>query len=97
MPVCCMLDPKWDFCYNYHMYTIHTKDGFMIGRLSTLSSAMEAAKYIGYFVTIKGPNDFETCGVFGVDSVEDGKCPDGVDYDWNKANRIGRVKRSRLD
>ena len=75
------------------MYTIHNQDGFTIGRLSTLDSAMEAAKYIGYFVTIKGPNDFEVCGVFGVDSVEDGKCPDGIAYDWNKASRIGRVKK----
>lgn len=77
------------------MYTIHNQDGFTIGALSTLDSALEAAKYIGYFVTIKGPNDFETCGVFGVDSVEEGKCPDGVAYDWNKSSRIGRVKKER--
>ena len=78
------------------MYIIYNKDGFMIGRLSTLNSALEAAKYIGYFVTIKGPNNFETCGVFGVDSVENGKCPDGIAYDWNKASRIGRVKKERI-
>jgi hypothetical protein len=37
-------------------------------------------------------DEFEICGVFGVDSIRNGKCPDGVAYDWNKASRIGRVK-----
>jgi hypothetical protein len=23
-------------------------------------------------------------------------CPDGVKYDWNKASRIGRVKKERV-
>jgi hypothetical protein len=44
------------------------------------------------FVTITGP-EFEIVGMFGVDAVKDGKCPDGVTYDWNKASRIGAVKR----
>lgn len=56
---------------------------------------MAFAKIVGTFVTIKGP-EFEVCGVFGVDTVADGKCPDGVAYDWNKASRIGRVKKERL-
>ena len=55
---------------------------------------MQAAKAVGFFVTIKGP-DFEVCGVFGVDSVKNGKCPDGISYDWNKASRIGAPKRVR--
>jgi hypothetical protein len=53
------------------------------------------AKTVGIFVTIRGP-EFEACGVFGVDSIREGKCPDGVAYDWNKASRIGRVKKERL-
>jgi len=52
------------------------------------------AKTVGMFVTIKGP-DFEACGISGVDTVKDGLCPDGVAYDWNKASRIGRVKKER--
>jgi hypothetical protein len=47
------------------------------------------------FVTIKGA-DFEIVGMFGVDSIKDGVCPDGVKYDWNKASRIGRVKKERV-
>ena len=61
----------------------------------TLNEAMAYAKTIGAFVTIKGP-EFEVVGMFGVDCVRDGKCPDGVTYDWNKASRIGRVKRERV-
>jgi hypothetical protein len=60
-----------------------------------LMEAMAHAKLINEFVTIKGP-DFEVCGKFGVDSVVNGKCPDGVAYDWNKASRIGRVKKERV-
>jgi hypothetical protein len=56
---------------------------------------MSFARIVGMFVTIKGP-DFELCGVFGVDSVRDGKTPDGVPYTWNKASRIGRVKKEKV-
>ena len=54
---------------------------------------MAFAKTVGTFVTIRGPT-FEVCGQFGVDTVKDGLCPDGVAYDWNKASRIGQAKRA---
>lgn len=60
-----------------------------------LNSAMEHAKLINEFVSIKG-GEFEVVGRFGVDSVVEGLCPDGVAYDWNKASRIGRVKKERV-
>jgi len=59
---------------------------------ATLSEAMDYAKSIDEFVTIQGP-DFEVVGRFGVDSVRNGKCPDGIAYDWNKASRIGSARR----
>ena len=61
-----------------------------------LASAMDYAKTLNVFVTIKGPN-FEVCGKFGVDSVENGTTPDGIAYTWNKSNRIGRVKKNLTD
>ena len=64
-------------------------------RFITLNEAMAFAKAVDVFVTIKGPG-LEVVGRFGVDSVVDGKCPDGVAYDWNKASRIGRVKKERV-
>ena len=62
---------------------------------STLDEAMAYAKTLNQFVTIKG-STFEVVGRFGVDAVEDGVCPDGVAYDWNKASRIGRVQKERV-
>ena len=76
------------------MYKLINKAGAELDGFVTLDSAMQAAKAVGFFVTIKGP-DFEVCGKFGVDSIKDGLCPDGVAYDWNKASRIGRVQRER--
>ena len=77
------------------MFKLINRAGVELDGFETLDSAMQAAKAVGFFVTIKGP-DFEVCGVFGVDSVEDGKCPDGIAYDWNKAGRIGRVQKERV-
>lgn len=77
------------------MYKLINKAGVELDGFETLDSAMQAAKAVGFFVTIKGP-DFEVCGMFGVDTVANGKCPDGVEYDWNKASRIGRVKKERV-
>lgn len=76
------------------MYKVMNKVGVELGECLTLELAMAAAKRLGLFVTIKGP-DFEVCGKFGVDSIQDGVCPDGVAYDWNKASRIGAAKRTR--
>jgi hypothetical protein len=77
------------------MYQVIDNTGFVRGAFDSLDTAMQAAKLVDEFVTIKGA-DFEVCGIFGVDSVKDGLCPDGVVYDWNKASRIGRVKKERV-
>jgi hypothetical protein len=60
--------------------------------VSSLDDAMFLAKKMNEFVSIVSAN-FEVCGMFGVDSVKDGKCPDGVAYDWNKSSRIGKTRR----
>ena len=62
---------------------------------ATLDEAMAYAKTLNKFVSIKG-SSFELVGIFGVDSIKNGVCPDGVKYDWNKASRIGRVKKERV-
>ena len=71
------------------MYKINQEE------FANVELAMARAKALNEFVTIVGP-DFEVCGRFGVDSVKDGVCPDGVKYDWNKASRIGASKRVRV-
>lgn len=77
------------------MYKVISKNELTLNVCPTLDEAMSFAKTVGTFVTIKG-SDFEVCGMFGVDSIKDGLCPDGVKYDWNKASRIGRVKKERV-
>jgi len=77
------------------MYKIISKNNLTLNVCATLEEAMSFSKTVGMFVTIKGP-DFEVCGMFGVDSVKNGKTPDGVAYTWNKASRIGRVKKERI-
>ena len=59
--------------------------------LLTLGEAMEYAKTFNEFVTIRSP-DFELVGRFGVDSIENGLCPDGIKYDWDKSTRAGTVR-----
>jgi hypothetical protein len=77
------------------MYKVISKNNLTLNECPTLDEAMTFAKTVGMFVSIKGA-DFEVVGKFGVDSVEDGTCPDGTVYDWNKASRIGRVKKERV-
>jgi hypothetical protein len=74
------------------MYKVISNNNLTLNNCSSLDEAMSFAKTVGTFVTIKGP-DFEVCGMFGVDSIKDGLCPDGVAYDWNKASRIGATRR----
>jgi hypothetical protein len=76
------------------MYKVICND-VELERFITLNEAMAFAKAVDIFVTIRG-NDFEVVGRFGVDTVSNGMCPDGVAYDWNKASRIGRVKKERV-
>lgn len=77
------------------MWQVKDSDGHVRGKSLDLSIAMEMAKYVDEFVTITNGTT-EIVGRFGVDSVQDGVCPDGVAYDWNKAGRIGRVKKERI-
>jgi len=79
--------------YNIHMYKVINKE--IETEFPSLDMAMAYAKTLDAFVSITG-SEFEIVGMFGVDSVKDGLCPDGVAYDWDKASRIGRVKKERL-
>ena len=75
------------------MYKVKNKE--IETEFPSLDAAMSYAKTLDAFVSITG-SEFEIVGMFGVDSVKDGLCPDGIAYDWNKASRIGRVKKERI-
>ena len=55
-------------------------------KVLTLAEAMNLAKHMNEFVRIVG-KDFEVVGIFGADSIKDGVCPDGIDYDWKKRRK----------
>jgi hypothetical protein len=57
------------------MFKINEKE------FESLDLAMKHAKTLGTFVTIVG-KDFEVCGKFGVDAVENAVLPDGNTYSW---------------
>ena len=59
------------------------KSKFEEKEFDTLNLAMEYAKELGVLVNIHAPN-FEVVGKFGVDSITEGVCPDGVEYTWKK-------------
>lgn len=52
----------------------------------TLDEALKLAKEMNELVTIEGFG-IEIIGLFGVDSVIEGKCPDGSAYTWKKRRR----------
>lgn len=70
------------------MYKVIWNDGSDIYERSfdNLEPAMDWAKALALFVTIKSL-ECEIVGKFGVDSIEDGLCPDGVEYSWKKRRR----------
>ena len=61
------------------MYKVLYDD--MIVEAVDLAQAMAYAKTVDRFVTITN-GDTEIVGRFGVDSIVDGQCPDGVEYSW---------------
>ena len=52
----------------------------------SLDEAMKLAKEMNELVTIEG-HGIEIVGLFGVDFVLEGKCPDGSEYTWKKRRR----------
>jgi hypothetical protein len=55
------------------MWLVKDNDGYVRGKSLDLAIAMEMAKYVDEFVTITDGTT-EIVGMFGVDSITDGKC-----------------------
>jgi len=86
--------------YNRAMFKIYYTDPLNdwshSHNVDTLSEALrhtEGWRRIGMtFVTMVSEHP-DSVGRTGVDSVVDGKTPDGVAYTWNKASRIGKTRK----
>jgi hypothetical protein len=66
------------------MYKVKTKTKII--EVINLDDALKSAKEMNELVTIEG-HSIEIIGLFSVDFVHEGKCPDGSDYTWKKRRR----------
>jgi hypothetical protein len=67
---------------------------FEMNEMSAALRYMEMLRTGGaQFVTMVSQNS-NSVGKAGVASIVDGKTPDGEDYEWSKAGRAGKMKRS---
>ena len=68
---------------------------FEMNEMSAALAFMESLRKEGLaqFITMVSQNS-NSVGKAGVAAVVDGKTPDGVDYEWSKAGRAGKTKRS---
>ena len=66
------------------MYKVKSKTKKI--EVMSLDEAMKLAKEMNELVTIKG-HGIEIIGLFGVDFVLEGKCPDGSEYTWKKRRK----------
>ena len=66
------------------MYKVKSKTKKI--EVMSLDEAMKLAKEMNELVTIEG-HSIEIIGLFGVDFVFEGKCPDGSEYTWKKRRR----------
>lgn len=72
------------------MYKVVWKDTAGRGceeEVKDLSEAMAFAKELGILVTING-SGMEIVGVFGADSINNGKLPNGDHYSWYKRRYV---------
>jgi hypothetical protein len=77
-------------------YTDPVGDVSHAHNVDSLSEALrytEGFRKLGMTFVTMVAEDPNQVGRPGVDSIVDGKCPDGVVYDWNKASRIGATRR----
>jgi hypothetical protein len=58
-----------------------------VEEVKDLSAAMQFAKELGILVTING-GGMEIVGVFGADSIDNGKLPNGENYSWYKRRYV---------
>lgn len=80
-------------------FTLLTPDGTLnssgwwCDNLTDALAYAEKARQRGLLFVDIASQSVDRVGKGGVDTVADGKLPDGTVYDWNKNSRIGATKR----
>ena len=62
--------------------------------LTQALAIVKAKRDAGYSFVTMVAEDPQHVGKPGVDSVVDGKTPDGEDYEWSKSGRAGKPRRN---
>lgn len=78
-------------------YTDPVTDSSHSHNVETLHKALyhtEGFRLLGMTFVTMVAEDPDQVGKPGVDEVKDGKCPDGIAYDWNKSSRIGAMRKN---
>ena len=65
----------------------------VVSTLSSMLSITETLRKEGNTFIASSCANVEHIGKSGVDSIVDGKTPQGDDYTWSKAGRAGKPKR----
>lgn len=63
-------------------------------QLTQALAIVKAKRDAGYSFVTMVAEDPQHVGKPGVDSVVDGKTPDGEDYEWSKSGRAGKPRRN---
>lgn len=74
-----------------HNNQVHGEEASEIVQALQITKEKRDAGYT--FVTMANENP-QHVGKQGVDTIVDGKTPDGEDYDWSKAGRAGKPRRN---
>jgi hypothetical protein len=70
---------------------VHGQEASAIVQALQITKEMRDRGYT--FVTMASENP-QHAGKQGVDTIADGKTPDGQEYDWSKAGRAGRPRKT---
>lgn len=62
--------------------------------LTKVLASAEAHRKLGHSHVCISAELNEHVGGFGVDTIADGKTPDGATYDWTKTDRAGKTRKS---
>lgn len=86
-----------DMTFRIYYSDSHTNQPFCADA-DTLSQALAicaTARASGHRMVTMVAEDPNQVGKPGVDGVENGKLPDGSDYDWTKTDRVGAAFKSK--
>lgn len=77
------------------MWKVYFEDNEIYASESLVDALEFAKSHYGFVTVSDGQHEF--VGKFGYDEVKDGKCPDGVSYDWTmRRDENHRSSRKKL-